>query len=487
MQIHKMKIDQLFILVSFFLFSLASCKVSCEDIKAMADGASKSPRQKSKFIGGLKKLSDKSCLPSSLFAQNGELINDNISSYFENPASYTGILSKTNLSKNDISVNVFLENSASMWGYFKGQTECEAVVAEVMVDAGYMFGDTNISFSYITDTIYPVKPDQPFTKFLQRLEPKDMTTGNYRNTQLADIFSTVIGNTKKDEISILVSDCIYSLTGGNKVDYQATEWVLIKQAFLKALKDEDFSILINKYVSSFSGKYYATNPTTGSEFGVRLDNVQRPYYVFMLGNYETIKDALEKVNFKDYKGFDNDYFLTKERPNDEVNYQVLTTDKVGKWQYLRDGTKKGMTNCQKAKRGAHEGQFGYAIGVDNSGFIVDESYILDKNNYIIPAHYELEVSVIEDSKTGLTHKLLMKTTEIKEEEVQVSFKRKTPQWVYDTSSDDDSEQSGSELDRTYGFQYFIEGIERAYDTALKRQTGSEGTDNFYNIMVKIEN
>ena len=159
------------------------------------------------------------------------------------------------------------------------------------------------------------------------------------------------------------------------------------------------------------------------------------------------------------------------------------SDKIGSFKFEK-GNKKVLTNIKKSKRGKSESLFGFAIGIDNSKLVLEDSYLMNSENYVTSDNYELSVSKSEDDQ--YTHKIHLITKRPKNEDVTISLKRNTPLWITETHSADDSKMTGEQLNKTYGFKQFVEGIERAYDTALRRQD-SNGTENFYSINVKIKN
>jgi len=484
------------LLLIFPILLLGSCKKkieTCEELINFAKDNKGNLGKLNDFKKAARNFKDTDCLPKSLFDENGAFNHEAFQAYFKKPENYDVEVVETP-AIDEINVNFYLENSASMWGYFKGQTECEAAVGEMIVDAGFLFNEKKINFAYITteDSVIIQKPKKGFTEFLMRLEPEALKRGKYWETKLADIFKTVINNTGSNEISILISDCIYSLNGEDKADYQALEWVLIKQAFLNVLNNSDFSILVNKYTSSFEGGYYCDSLVLRKgemkEMKINLSNVKRPYYVFVLGNREVIQTALQKINFRTYAGFKDDYFISKEKPLSEIDYRILMTDRIGKFRIDRKNPQHGIEGAKKANRGDVENIFGFSVGLDNSSLILDDNYITDAKNYEISGDYELEVVKFDKvGEDGFTHKLLLKTSNLKSEELNISLRRQTPSWISETNSNNDCDQSGAELDKTYGFEPFINGVEKAFDTALKKQDGSKGTDNFYTLRINIKN
>ena len=60
---------------------------------------------------------------------------------------------KIDTTKTKIKVNLFLENSGSMFGYFRGRTDAESTLARLLIHSGVYFGKDELTFSFITDKI----------------------------------------------------------------------------------------------------------------------------------------------------------------------------------------------------------------------------------------------------------------------------------------------------------------------------------------------
>ena len=116
-----------------------------------------------------------------------------------------------------------------------------------------------------------------------------------------------------------------------------------------------------------------------------------------------------------------------------------------------------------------KGFFGFNLAVDFSHSIQYPSYFLDTTNYTLSnPNYQLEVEPISDktdpSLSGFTHLIKVKTTDLRNEILEIQVVGKTPNWVYNSSSIDDSNILGetSEQQKTFGLKYLIEGVSEAF-------------------------
>lgn len=390
----------------------------------------------------------------------------------------------------DIKVNIFLENSQSMWGYFKGATDCEKALSKILIHSGYKFEKKNINVAFITDTVMKQNIKDGFTEFVSRLEPSKLNIGNYVNSRIADIVKTVIKNTDEGEISMLVTDCIYSLEKGkDKRDGMNFEWTIIEDAFLTVLKKQDISVLVNKYVSNFRGDYFSLQ-----ENGLELkrenlgtkDRFERPYYVIVFGETNILKSALEEIKFENYEGFKNSYFITKPTLSKEIKYEIINVYKTGYFRLNRKAPKFEIDKARKEKRGANAGKFMFSIAANLNDISVGKDYLLDSNNYKVFTNYDVQVKEITEemqreysSFSAYTHIISLTTSNLKTEEVEIALKRKTPAWVQETHTNEDMNLSTEYQQKTRGFKDFIEGIESAFNNAYSKKNKNDFNKKYY--------
>ena len=103
--------------------------------------------------------------------------------------------------------------------------------------------------------------------------------------------------------------------------------------------------------------------------------------------------------------------------------------------------------------------------------------------------YNLSIVFITDSMRqanpelqSYTHKIVVKTQDLQSGVLDIDLKRTIPQWVIDTDSKEDSNQTGAELNKTFGFGALFNGISEAY-----RSTGTDVSKNiFFKISINIQ-
>lgn len=475
-----------------YILLIAGLLVSCNSRKEACEQLSAGWRSEDKSIENLDYLyqlaqKNPNCLDSlidpELVMDNGFLNRDKFEKH------YFGETIDTVNQK--IKINILLENSKSMWGYFSGQTDCKITLAKTIIHSGYLFGKENLDFYFITDSARKQNLYGQVTEFLSRLEPKDLNTGNVKNTRIADIVKTTINQTDDDEVSILISDCIYSPGRGKNFEESINfEWALIEESFLSRLHNSDISVSIHKYLSNFKGYYYYIDPEKGNEPGKFLgkdERYERPYYIISIGETKLLKAMLDEIDFKSYPGYQNSYFITLPQKSGRIDYSILNTYKIGSFRPDRSNPRIAIESARKGSRGPEDGVFQYTIAANLKDINAEDDYLTDPSKYQVSGNYVLQVNEItpEDIQSDpylekFTHLLsLRKTGDMRNETVKVSLKRETPAWIYNTHTNQDHLFSAEYQKKTRGFENLIDGIESAFYQAQKKKLKDDNSLKYH--------
>ena len=154
-------------------------------------------------------------------------------------------------------VNVYIENSASMDGYVKGVTEFEQSIYSYISDIKLADFCASLNLNYINSNILR-QPDD-VSDFIEKLEPSTFKIkgGNRSTTDISNLFQSIIAEQGKDDISILISDFVFSPGRKDASQYLTNQQIGIKTHFVNRLKeDPDYSAVLYRLVSKFDGKYY---------------------------------------------------------------------------------------------------------------------------------------------------------------------------------------------------------------------------------------
>jgi len=366
-------------------------------------------------------------------------------------------------------INVYLENSASMDGYVKGVTEFETAIYNLLGDFKISGLCDSLNLSYINKTIpYSKKNVLPadIQDFIEKLEPSvfKQRGGDRSVSDLKNILSTVLKTVNDKNAAILISDFVFSPGNNtNARDYLNNQGVGIKINFAEKLKEFDLSAVVIQLQSDFDGFYYDKTDKPLSFKG------KRPYYVWIFGSTHQISSILDKKILDNIKGnYVNRLVLQSVKETTDPNYKILYNPKIGSFS-AKQLNNKIISDASASKDNQNKGLFGFNVAVDFSKSLQDANYFLDTANYVLSnTKYQLKVETITDkndaSLSGFTHLLELQTSELREEVLEIDIVGKTPTWVYNANSEDDSNilTDQNEQQKTFGLKFLIEGVSDAF-------------------------
>jgi len=291
-------------------------------------------------------------------------------------------------------VKLYLENSASMAGYFRHKTEFSDMMDDVITqfNISSKFRDKLEAYT-ICEAIEKYNTIEDFQSAL-RLEPGHQIPIG-KSSQLDKILQNIYENTAKGEISILVTDAIMSGTDEQLKSYFKETGQHYNQAKKNALKNDIFSIADSKkdeffisvcaQKSSFQGTYYKLD---NSRLSGTFDN--RPYYIISIGDKNLYTEYISKTN---------DFFSCNQNIEYGLNYEVL--------HFSPTPFSTALENVQ--------------IGLDN---IVDVKS--NRRNFTLPFLVNLDiVSKNLNLKEILDESLIFLSNEITKTQFLLRLKRKT--------------------------------------------------------------
>jgi len=384
-------------------------------------------------------------------------------------------------------IKVFIENSGSMDGYVRNTTEFEAALSDLLVQIQYKYDKENLNVNFINTKIYPSEIDE-VNKFVEKLEPSKAPykVGNKSVSKLNEILEIILDSTKQENISILISDCIYSLDKGKDtegaLEFQKS---LTKGAFLEKSKEFDFSTIVLKMNSKFNGNYYDKNNKN-----TYLDKKSRPYYIWIIGEEKLISSFSKRINLHSLKGFENSYFLSNSTKNIQPFYTVLKeTNKKGNFKQ----TDRNKTDVKSINDIEYDnGKLQFSIALDLNNIPVDQAYLTNTENYLPSSGFSIESIEEVDrnkiskrdfltvEKTTATHIITVSTTnEYSIQNLQLELSNIIPTWVEESNSIDDRDIV-NQLDKTFGLLYLIKGVSEAYITQNPDNT------SYFKIKVTIK-
>ena len=326
-------------------------------------------------------------------------------------------------------IKLYVENSGSMNGYmFDGSELKDAVYSYI---SGLSTHSDTTELYFVNSDVYNVKV--PLHDFIYAMSPAAFrqSPGNKANTDIADIFDMVLKQIEDNSVSVLVTDAILDLPAGS-----------IFENYLK--ENPNFAIEIFRMSSRFNGKFFFTG---GS---VVLSNQQRPYYMFVMGDKQTLSAANGIVAKSQIQhGVENYYAYSSYT---EVPFVVMNK-----------------------KKKEHGGQFEVRLQgrsapviakVDLQYTLHDEDLLNNPNHHVVAfGDDSIKIKSIKElpKDPEYTHALTITLPEnANEGSVNIYFcPPPYPLWLDDVN-DDLSDASVATTMKTTGIKYIVEGISDAF-------------------------
>lgn len=380
---------------------------------------------------------------------------------------------KTDISKqsNDTKpiVNVYLENSGSMFGYVNGLTEFEESVYSYLSDICLNCTDS-LNLYYINSRIVPLQNklsnNARIKDFIERLSPNHFVSagGSLGTTDIAEMMVSVLGKTDDNVVSIFISDCIFSPGKGiNASEYLVNQEIGVKVAFADKLKNEStFCVKAYRLNGKFNGKYYnrLDQPTNISDI--------RPFYMILMGREDLINVISKKVPEEKIKGRGVEHSFTISKSTHNVNYEVIATPKMGTFKKCMKNPKFHIIDAKKADKGKKQGKFMFTLGVDFSGLPIAGDYLIHPENYSLSSKdYTLSISTPKE-KGKYSHLLSFTLNEQIHQpgkcDLKIMLKKQLPSWIAQCTDEDGLNiHRDDAMTKTYGLKYLFEGIYEAFD------------------------
>lgn len=389
----------------------------------------------------------------------------------------------TTPNSNQLTVNVYIENSGSMNGFINKASEFQDAIQKMMVLLKYYYKQSNIKLNYINTAVYPqqVSANKPIEDFaVDMLNPeKFRRVGAVHSTDLNDIVKLVLNGVDENSISILISDCIYSITGTASTKTLLCDCKNKTMGAFLAKTDEypNLATTIVRLVSNFDGFYWDYQHPSGN---IRHSlNCTRPYYMCIIGTEENVSLFNKNICVEKMKGYENKYVLTSSMFLDSEYSALIRTDCRAMFRVNGRSPYRALDRAR-----AHGGVFQFAIGANLSEIPLSDiekvnpkSYrITQGNNYKIVSVAKIDTTQMHFSdkeivrNNHLTHEIVVKTEQ--PFDVEIGVLRGIPDWVTSNSSEDDTmiDTDPDEWGKTFGLKYFVKGISEAYQVITADST-----------------
>lgn len=338
------------------------------------------------------------------------------------------------LVNDSIELKVYVENSGSMNAYMCDGSHLKDAVYDYVSDLKK--NTDSCSLYYINSQIIPCKVS--LDSYIKDLTPASFSKagGNLANTDLRDIFKKIMSNQTKNTISVFVSDCILDIPQ-KATAYFGNCQVSMKNIFNEALeKNPNLGVQIMKLQSKFEGYWYCGK---NKEL---LSNTKRPYYIWVIGDKNILKEINKEVPVNDIIGGIQEYCAFSTSQSIPINFN--------KTRYVVN----------------HTDKINIEILADLHGSLQNELTIKALENYTLsnPSQMTLtSVLPITTKGSRYSHVLNLEISNPQTiRDVKVSFSYPyLAKWVL-ISNDNTGTNVKNNLNKTTGILYLIKGVAEAY-------------------------
>lgn len=380
-------------------------------------------------------------------------------------------------------VHFYLETSASMGGYFKGQ-EFKNIVTDL---TGKI--DKQIDHSKPLDIWYTSDQTTRFNGSAQDFSSAIATVkiAPGKSSQLHNILKNIAAKNGRDDISLLVSDCILSfpdadIKANREINAQSASSTLKGNIYntFADLKKKRTAASIYAFRSAFNGTYYDYQNTKKVLIGQ-----QRPFYVWVIGD----SSLLRKFNnqLADISSF---------KPAESMHFG-LSGGSVGSYDIISQLRPKGSGAWMRERDGVADIELSKTSGTDipvavNLSSLPPYAQKIAYLNEHLQIKAEgatatitaLDAKTIDKSRVtsepqklsleGATHILMvhLSAMNLKDGEISISLPAEAPVWHRAWSCMDDRNLAATCANKTFALEYLIQGVQEAYE---------EKSANYFNI------
>ena len=391
-------------------------------------------------------------------------------------------------------VKIYYENSKSMDGYIRKNTDFKDVLRELLVAID---NNENIAssanFYLINNDLQKTDFGVESVKIADELTPNSTDgIGNKSFSDFEKILNTILQNQDKNTISIVIADFIYSPNESNIPSSLNKLKTYTKDAFLKAIKDNNqLEARIFRFYSDFNGIYYDINNKEISGID------KRPYYYFMIADSKLMQELNDKIasQLKEMDGYHNEALFTTNVYSNIPRKILSTTSTNGRLRVRNNNLE--IISYTKDKF------IEFVVLFDFSNLPMNNNFLMNKENYESnPDTFSIvdigvkegkRINFQESGSTNIkpsdlvaikgkryTHAVKFKTNGTVSNDLEFSLNKKIPSWVNKYHSRDDRNIKNDSIEKlkTFGFKSLVEGISEAY--LLNRE------DKYFRTSISIE-
>ena len=380
----------------------------------------------------------------------------------------------------DLSLTVYFERSGSMVPYDQrgGGGQLKKVVNDLI---NHFPAGSKVDINIVNDGIYPYQ--HSVDEFLKDRDIYQSTAGvgDAAFTDFQLIFNKILEAQRPGNVSVLVSDLIYSPKDTHGVSLEKIfneENSLATRVFAKY---KGKSVVVQQFMGDYSGNYYPYNGLSFSYSG------KRPFYLVIIADADAMDQLAQDKRYSgvlDPPTVRNSYRFNQ--GTSEVQCRVLPEwkDNAGRFR-VKHGDGIVLAKCQGDRE---TGKLCFSMAADLSGLMKDDALLTNADNYEVKSidGYTLTVQPIEPGMVtsnnkeyldGMTHILtLLGDLKSPRDEVHISLRNELPDWVRQSSCDNDTSTGGSFSTTTLGLEQLLGGM---FD-AMK------GGSSYFDVTIQLQ-
>lgn len=350
-------------------------------------------------------------------------------------------------------VNFYVENSGSMFGYVtkKSGNDFDSSLSSLLTQIIVSEYTDSLNMFYINSKIF--KRDVDIPVFIKEITRTNQFQGNLGSTDMCQLFETITSTVDDKNVSIMVSDCIFSPGNGvNAMNYIGAEKNCITLKLHEKVKNQDLAFVVYRMISNFNGTYYDCE-----DYRTNIDD-DRPYFIWIVGTKENIAEFNKKgIEDKIEGRLENSYTIFNS--DDKPSYAVQFSPTIGSFDHG------GPSKITKAKPEGESGLFMFTVAVDFSSLLLDDDYLTNADNYNVRIpNYNIEIMRKQIGK--YTHEIRVNTSSkyISPVKLSIQLKNNIPSWIEEYSDDACTHiNTDGMMEKTYGLKHLVDGIYSAYN------------------------
>ena len=380
----------------------------------------------------------------------------------------------------NLSLTVYFERSGSMVPYDQrgGGGQLKKAVNDLI---NHFPAGSKVDINIVNDGIYPYQ--HTVDEFLKDRDIYQSTAGigdaSYTDFQL--IFNKILEAQRPGNVSVLVSDLIYSPkdTHGVSLDKIFNEENSLATRVFARYKGK--SVVVQQFMGDYSGKYYPYNGVPFEYSG------KRPFYLVIIADSDVMDQLAQDKRYSgvlDPAGLRNSYRFNQATADLPCRVLPEWKDNAGRFR-VKHGDGIVLAKCDGDRQ---TGKLCFSLAADLSGLMQSDAMLTNPDNYEVQSidGYKLTVQPIvpgmltannKEYLEGMTHVLtLLGDLKSPRDEIHIALRNELPAWVHQSSSESDTSTGGSFATTTLGLEHLMRGM---FD-AMK------GGSSYFDVTVQLQ-